>query len=313
MSVLLIAEYDNNLLKPALLNTLTAAQQLAEVVDILLVGDDCQAVAESAAKMAGIRKVRVADAAAYKHYLAEELAVLIAGVATDYTHILASASAFSKNFMPRLAALLDVAQLSDIIEVIGQDTFVRPMYAGNVLATVKLLDAIKVLTVRSSAFAAAKQQTESATIEKLTVDYQLVDKSQFIKQAISILEHPDLEDAKIVVSGGRGLSSAEQFQLLEKLANCLGAAIGASRAAVDAGFAPNDWQVGQTGKTVSPDLYIAIGISGAVQHLAGMKDSKIIVAINKDENAPIFEIATYGLVGDLFTIVPDLINELEKL
>ena len=307
MSVLILAEHDNNELKAATLNTVTAATQLDADVHLLVAGSACQGVAEAAAQVAGVSKVLVAEAEYYGHGLAENIAPLIVGLADNYSHLLAPNTTSGKNIMPRVAALLDVAQISDIIGIESADTFVRPIYAGNVLATVQSQDSIKVITVRGTAFEAAEIGAASATIESVaaTADAGL---SSFIGQELTESERPELTSAKIVISGGRGMQSGDNFPMLEEIADKLGAAVGASRAAVDAGFVPNDYQVGQTGKVVAPDLYIAVGISGAIQHLAGMKDSQVIVAINKDEEAPIFQVADYGIVGDLFKIVPELSN-----
>ncbi len=305
MSILIIAEHDNASLRPATLNTLTAAGELDGEVHILIAGADCAGAADAAAKLPGVAKVRVADAPEYGHELAENLAPLIAKLAADYTHVLAPATTFGKNVMPRAAALLDVQQISEISAIEGADTFVRPIYAGNAMATVKSLDTIKLITVRATAFEAAAEDGGSAVTETVesTGDTGL---ASFVGQELTKSERPELTTAGIVISGGRGMQSGENFAMLERIADKLGAAVGASRAAVDAGFVPNDYQVGQTGKVVAPDLYIAIGISGAIQHLAGMKDSKVIVAINKDEEAPIFQVADYGLVADLFQAVPEL-------
>lgn len=304
MAILVIAEHDNDALKPATLNTVSAAAAIGGDIDLLVAGSDCQSVADEAAKVSGLRKVILADNSCYEHQLPEAVAPLIAELGKDYSHILAAATTTGKNLMPRAAALLDVDQVSDIIEVQSDDTFVRPIYAGNALATVQSSDPVKVITVRSTAFAEA-QTDGSASIE--TSDFS-VDQTQssFVGEKLSASERPELTAAKIIISGGRGMQSGENFALLEKVADKLGAGIGASRAAVDAGFVPNDYQVGQTGKIVAPELYIAVGISGAIQHLAGMKDSKVIVAINKDEEAPIFQVADYGLVADLFKVLPEL-------
>lgn len=304
MSILVIAEHDNSSLKVATLNTVTAAREIGDDISILVAGADCQAAANSAAEIAGVTKVIVADAEAYGHQLPEAVAPLIAELGKGYTHVLAASTTTGKNLMPRVAALLDVAQISDIVEVKSEDTFVRPIYAGNALATVQSADAIKIITVRTTAFADA-ETGGSAAIESSDI-VVAQDQSRFISEQLSVSERPELTAASIVISGGRGMQSGENFALLEKVADKLGAAIGASRAAVDAGFVPNDMQVGQTGKIVAPDLYIAVGISGAIQHLAGMKDSKVIVAINKDEEAPIFQVADYGLVADLFKALPEL-------
>lgn len=304
MSILVIAEHDNGSLKKATLNTVTAAAAIGGDVDILVAGSGCDAVAQEAAQTAGVGKVIVADSACYEHQLPEAVAPLVAEVGKGYSHILAAATTTGKNLMPRVAALLDVGQISDIIEVKGEDSFVRPIYAGNAMATVQTSDPIKVVTVRTTAFAEAAQGG-SATIES---NGHTVEQSRavFVGEQLSKSERPELTAASVVISGGRGMQNGENFALLEKVADKLGAAIGASRAAVDAGFVPNDYQVGQTGKIVAPDLYIAVGISGAIQHLAGMKDSKVIVAINKDEEAPIFQVADYGLVADLFKALPEL-------
>ena len=311
MSVLVYAEHDNAELKVATLNVVTAAAQLDADIHIVVTGRDCASVAAAAAKVAGVAKVLVADDAAYGHRLAENVAPLIAQLAPGYSHVLAAHNTSGKNIMPRAAALLDVAQVSDIIEVVSADTFVRPIYAGNAFATVQATDAIKFVTVRTTAFEAAAAEGGSATIEAISGpgDAGL---SSFDGAALSSSERPELISAGIVISGGRGMQSGDNFHMLEEIADLLGAAVGASRAAVDAGYVPNEYQVGQTGKIVAPELYIAVGISGAIQHLAGMKDSKVIVAINKDEEAPIFQVADYGIVGDLFTLLPELKAELEK-
>ena len=309
MSALVIAEHEAGALKPATLNTVSAATQLGDV-DILVAGQDCGAVAEAAAKIAGVGTVHVADAPHLANDLAEPLAPLVASLAENYSHVLAPATTFGKNLMPRVAALLDVQQISDIIAVEDADTFVRPIFAGNALATVKSSDAKKLITVRTTAFDPVATEGGSGTVASVDggTDPGL---SSFVSRAVSESARPELTSAKIVISGGRGLAAKENFALLEAVADKLGAAVGASRAAVDAGYAPNDWQVGQTGKVVAPQLYIAVGISGAIQHLAGMKDSKVIVAINKDEDAPIFQIADYGLVGDLFEVLPQLKDALD--
>lgn len=310
MSVLVIAEHDNAELKPATLNTVTAAAQLGDV-DILVAGSNCGAVADAAAKIQGVGKVLKADAGELAHGLAENVAPLIVSLSSAYSHILAPATTSGKNILPRAAALLDVAQISEITEIVDADTFVRPIYAGNALATVKSSDAIKIITVRSTAFEAAVAEGGSASVED-TDGASDASLSTFVGQELTASERPELTSAKIVISGGRGMQSGENFPMLEAVADKLGAAVGASRAAVDAGFVPNDYQVGQTGKVVAPDLYIAVGISGAIQHLAGMKDSKVIVAINKDEEAPIFQVADYGLAADLFDAIPALTAELDK-
>ncbi|MPZ09294.1 MAG: electron transfer flavoprotein subunit alpha/FixB family protein [Kiloniellaceae bacterium] len=309
MSTLIVAEHDNAELKPATLNAVIAAGQLPGETHILIAGAGCGAVAAAAAKIAGVSKVLQADDAAYAHGLAENLAPLVAKLAPNYSHVIAAATTFGKNVMPRAAALLDVQQISEVAAIEGEDTFVRPIYAGNALATVKSGDAVKVLTIRATAFDAAAAEGGAAAIEAVesTGDSGL---ATFKGQELTKSERPELTTAGIVISGGRGMQSGDNFALLERVADKLGAAVGASRAAVDAGFVPNDYQVGQTGKVVAPDLYIAVGISGAIQHLAGMKDSKVIVAINKDEEAPIFQVADYGLVADLFEAMPELEKEL---
>lgn len=309
MSVLVIAEHDNAALKPATLSTVTAALAIEQDVTILVAGAGCAAAASAAAAIPGVSKVLVADNAAYDHQLPEAVAPLIAEVAAAFTHVLAAATTTGKNLMPRVAGLLDVAQISDIVAVKSADTFVRPIYAGNALATVQSSDAIKVITVRSTAFAESEASGNSAPTEALDI-VKSQSLASFVTEQLSVSERPELTAASIVISGGRGMQNGENFVLLEKVADKLGAAIGASRAAVDAGFVPNDMQVGQTGKIVAPDLYIAVGISGAIQHLAGMKDSKVIVAINKDEEAPIFQVADYGLVDDLFKVLPELAEKL---
>jgi electron transfer flavoprotein alpha subunit len=311
MSTLVVAEHDNATLRPSTLSTVAAATAIGAPVTILVAGSGCGAVAEAAAQVAGVSKVLLCDDASLEHPLAEPLAELVLGLASDYTHILAPATTFGKNFMPRVAAKLDVAQISDIAIVESPDTFVRPIYAGNALATVQSKDPVKVVTVRTTAFAPAAAEGGSAVVETVPAP-QAPDLSRFLGQEVSASERPELTSARVVISGGRGMQSGENFKLLEAVADKLGAAVGASRAAVDAGFVPNDYQVGQTGKVVAPELYIAVGISGAIQHLAGMKDSKIIVAINKDEEAPIFQVADYALVGDLFKILPELAEELDK-
>jgi electron transfer flavoprotein alpha subunit len=312
MAALVVAEHDNRVLKPATLNALAAAKEIAgEDVDVLVAGNDCRAAAESAAQVPGIKRVLLADDAAYAHGLAENVAPLLVKLAEGYTHLLAPATTAGKNLMPRVAALLDVMQISDISAVISPDTFVRPIYAGNALQTVQSKDPIKVITVRGTAFPPGAATGGSAPIETV-VPTEAAGLSEFVRAELSKSERPELTSARIVISGGRGMQSGDNFHLLETVADKLGAAVGASRAAVDAGFVPNDYQVGQTGKIVAPELYIAVGISGAIQHLAGMKDSKVIVAINKDEEAPIFQVADYGLVGDLFKILPELAAELER-
>ncbi|MBY4678793.1 electron transfer flavoprotein subunit alpha/FixB family protein [Marinobacterium arenosum] len=309
MAILIIAEHDNSTLKPATLHAVSAAALIGDDLEILVAGESCQSVAEQASKVAGISKVYLADDTAYGHQLAENVAPLVAELGKNFSHILAPSTTTGKNLMPRVAALLDVGLQSDVIAVEGADTFKRPIYAGNAIATVRSLDEIKLLTVRTTAFDAAAAEGGSASTETLT---ELYDSglSRFISEEVAKSDRPELTSAPVVVSGGRGMGNGENFALIERLADKLGAAVGASRAAVDAGFVPNDMQVGQTGKIVAPDLYIAVGISGAIQHLAGMKDSKVIVAINKDEEAPIFQVADYGLVADLFEAVPALESKL---
>ena len=305
MSILVIAEHDNVSIKTATLNAVTAAARIGGEIHLLVAGKGCAAVADEAAKIAGVAKVLLADAPQYADQLPENVAALVVAKAAGYSHILAAATTAGKNFMPRAAALLDVAQVSDIVAVEAPDTFVRPIYAGNVLATVQSVDAVKVITVRTTAFEAAGQGG-SARVEAVDAGSD-TGRSALVARELTQSARPELAAAKVVVSGGRGLGSAENFhKLIEPLADKLGAAMGASRAAVDAGFVPNDYQVGQTGKIVAPQLYIAVGISGAIQHLAGMKESRVIVAINKDADAPIFQVADYGLVGDLFELVPAL-------
>ena len=304
MAILVIAEHDNQQLKPATLNTVNAASQLNQPISILVIGSYCQAVAEQASAVSGVDTVLVADNAAYQHQLAENTAKLIAELASDFDYVIAAGTTTGKNTLPRVAALLDVAKISDIVAVKSADTFVRPIYAGNALATIQSLDSKKVITVRTSAFDAAGTDG-SATITPCGLVHANA-QSEFVSEELAVSERPELTAASVIISGGRGMGNGENFSLLEKVADKLGAAVGASRAAVDAGFVPNDMQVGQTGKIVAPDLYIAVGISGAIQHQAGMKDSKVIVAINKDEEAPIFQIADYGLVADLFEVLPEL-------
>lgn len=309
MSVLVIAEHDNNILKGATLNTVTAAGKLDSDVVVAVIGTNCAGVAEAVAKINGVNKVLVLDNAAYEHQLAENIAPAVAELAGGYTHILAPSTTTGKNIMPRVGALLDVQPISDVMAVESADTFKRPIYAGNVIATVKSNDKIKVLTVRGTAFDAAASEGGSAAIETVGGSHD-AGLSSFVSEELAKSDRPDLTAASVVISGGRGLQNGENFSLLYKLADKLGGAVGASRAAVDAGFVPNDMQVGQTGKIVAPDLYIAVGISGAIQHLAGMKDSKVIVAINKDADAPIFQVADYGLVGDLFEVLPELTEKI---
>jgi electron transfer flavoprotein alpha subunit len=311
MTVLVVAEHDNAGLKSGTLNTVSAATRLGGEVHVLVAGHGCAAAAQAAAKVAGVAKVRVVDAPHYKDGLAESLAALVVSMAKEYSHVLAPATTYGKNFLPRVAALLDVAQISDVIAVESADTFVRPIYAGNALATVQSADPIKVVTVRTTGFEAAATSGGSAAVEQIAPGAD-AGVATLVSQELTKSDRPELAAAKRVVSGGRGLASGENFKMLEQLADKLGAAVGASRAAVDSGYVPNDYQVGQTGKIVAPELYVAVGISGAIQHLAGMKDSKVIVAINKDPDAPIFQIADYGLVADLFQAVPELIAELDK-
>ena len=305
MSNLVIVEHDNSEVATATLHAITAAQQIGGEIDLLVAGENCQAVADSAAKIAGISKVKVADDAMFGHHMAENLAMLVVDVAKGYSHVLVAATTFGKNVMPRASAMLDSAQISEIVEVKSADTFVRPIYAGNALATVQSSDAIKVITVRTIKFEAAEATGGTATIEAISggSDTGL---SSWVSQAVSGGGKVDLTSASIVVSGGRGMKNGENFSMLHAVADKLGAAVGASRAAVDSGFVPNEYQVGQTGKVIAPDLYIAVGLSGAIQHLAGMKESKVIVAINNDSEAPIFQVADYGLVADLFDAVPEL-------
>jgi electron transfer flavoprotein alpha subunit len=309
MAVLVIADHDNASLRGATPHTLGAAQKLGGDIVVLVAGHGCEGAAKAAAQAQGVSRVLVADAPQYAGQLAENLAALIVSLAPGYTHILGAATTTGKNVMPRVAALLDVAQISEIIAVVSADTFVRPIYAGNALATVQSKDRVKVITVRMTAFDAVAATGGSAPVEAIAAHAD-AGLSTLIGRELTKSERPELTAARIVVSGGRGMGSAENFKVLEPLADKLNAAMGASRAAVDAGFAPNDWQVGQTGKVVAPDLYVAVGVSGAIQHLAGMKDSRVIVAINKDEEAPIFQVADYGVVGDLFAVVPELVKEL---
>jgi electron transfer flavoprotein alpha subunit len=309
MSILILAEHDNASLKGATLNTVTAAKAIGGDIVVLVAGENCGAAAEAAAKIDGVSKVLVADNALYGHQLAENVSLLVAELGKDYGYILSPATTNGKNTLPRAAALLDVAQISEIISVESADTFTRPIYAGNVIATVQSSDAIKVITVRATAFDPVAAEGGSASIEVIASAHD-AGKSSYVREEVAKSDRPELTAASIVVSGGRGMQNGDNFAMLYSLADKLGAAVGASRAAVDAGFAPNDMQVGQTGKIVAPDLYIAVGISGAIQHLAGMKDSKIIAAINKDEDAPIFQVADYGLVADLFVAVPELNSSL---
>lgn len=311
MGILIVAEHDNTELKPATLNTLTAAQQIGGDIDVLVMGENCSGVAEAAAACTGVKKVILADNAALAAQLPENVAPLMVELAKNYSHVLAPATTFGKNIMPRVAALLDVAQISDISAVESADTFERPIYAGNALAHVQSSDPIKIITVRTTKFDAAESSGGSATIENIDGGNDAV-LSKFEGVDVVKSERPELTTARIIVSGGRGMGSGENFKLIEAVADKLNAAVGASRAAVDAGYVPNDYQVGQTGKVVAPDLYLAVGISGAIQHLAGMKDSKVIAAINKDDEAPIFQVADYGLVADLFQALPELEQELSK-
>jgi electron transfer flavoprotein alpha subunit len=315
MSILVVAEHDNVSVKPATLNAVAAAAELSKAgagdIHVLVAGQGCRPAADAAAKIAGVAKVLIADDGAYDHGLAENVGPLLVALAPAYSHMLSPATTAGKNLMPRVAALLDVMQISDISGVVSQDTFVRPIYAGNALATVQSKDGVKIITVRGTAFPPVAAEGGSAAVEPVSGPGS-AGLSEFIKAELSKSERPELTAARIIISGGRGMQSGDNFHLLEAVADKLGAAVGASRAAVDAGFVPNDYQVGQTGKIVAPELYIAVGISGAIQHLAGMKDSKVIVAINKDEEAPIFQIADYGLVGDLFKVLPELDAELAK-
>ncbi len=305
MTILVIAEHDNAQLKPVTLNTLSAAEAIGGDIHLLVAGHNCQAVADEAARVTAVSKVLLADNVAYEHQLAENISALIVSLASSYSHILASSTTTAKNYLPRVAALLDVNQISDISAVVSADTFERPIYAGNAVATVQSSDKVKVITVRGTAFDAVVADGNSAEIA-VVAEACDAGVSCFISEELAVSDRPELTAASVVVSGGRGMGNGENFDLLYSVADKLGAAVGASRAAVDAGFVPNDKQVGQTGKMVGPELYIAVGISGAIQHLAGMKDSKVIVAINKDEEAPIFQVADYGLVADLFDAVPEL-------
>ena len=309
MSILVIAEHDNNELKVATLNTVAAASEIGGDIEILIAGNECEEVANQAAEIPGVQKILLADKPAYANFLPENIGSLVAEIGTSYTHILTPATANGKNFLPRVAASLDVAQVSDISAVVSPDTFERPIYAGNCIATVQSTDSVKVITVRTTGFDACEASGGSSPIEVVDLDKDLAI-SSFMKEEIAVSDRPELTAADVVISGGRGMQNGDNFSLLNGIADKLGAAIGASRAAVDSGFVPNDMQVGQTGKIVAPDLYIAVGISGAIQHLAGMKDSKVIVAINKDEEAPIFQVADYGLVADLFEALPELESKL---
>ncbi len=305
MSILVVAEHDHASVKASTLVAVAAAQAIGGDIDVLVAGSGCSGAGEAASKIEGVARVLVADNEAYAHHLAENIAELVAEMGTNYSHILATATPHGKNYMPRAAALMDVAQISDITAVVSEDTFERPFYAGNAIATVQTSDAIKVLTVRGTAFDPVAAEGGSASVESLDI-VKNTGLSTWEREELVKLERPELTAASIIISGGRGMQNGENFAMLESIADKLGAAIGASRAAVDAGFVANDMQVGQTGKIVAPDLYIAVGISGAIQHLAGMKDSKVIVAINKDEDAPIFQVADYGLVADLFKAIPEL-------
>lgn len=306
MSILVIAEHNNQDLAVATLSTLMAAENIGDDIHVLVMGSGCQSVAEQAAACSSVKKVLKADDAGLEHPTAESLSAILVANANGYSHILASATTSGKNFMPRVGAMLDVQPISDITSVVSEDTFKRPIYAGNAIATVQSSDPVKVITVRGTGFDAANATGGNAEIETIDVSGLIATKSVFVSQELTVSERPELTAASVIISGGRGMQSGDNFHLLESIADKLGAAVGASRAAVDAGFVPNDYQVGQTGKIVAPDLYIAVGISGAIQHLAGMKDSKVIVAINKDEEAPIFQVADYGLVADLFKALPEL-------
>tara|TARA_B100000767_G_C19777987_1_gene543856 strand:+ start:771 stop:1700 length:930 start_codon:yes stop_codon:yes gene_type:complete len=309
MSILVIAEHDNTNIKGATLNTLAAATQISGDVTLMIAGSDCASVVSEAQTFDGVSKIISTDNDKYKNFLAEDMTELVMSVANNYGHIMAPATTFGKNLLPRVSAKLDSQQISDIISVESEDTFKRPIYAGSCIATVKSLDSIKVITVRATAFDPIGTSNSDVTVESLD-EAESSDISEFVSEEIAKSDRPELTAANIVISGGRGMQSGDNFHLLDSIADKLGAAVGASRAAVDAGFVPNDYQVGQTGKIVAPDLYIAVGISGAIQHLAGMKDSKVIVAINKDEDAPIFQVADYGLVADLFTALPELDSKL---
>ena len=309
MSILVIAEHDNTSLSPATLNTISAAKEIGSDIDILVAGSGCANVGKEASQIPHVKSILLADSIEYKDFIAENISTLIISLSKDYKHLMAPSATTGKNFMPRVAALLDVMQISDIIKVVDESTFQRPIYAGNALSTVKSSDNIKIITVRSTSFEVSENSGGNAEIKSINGTGE-TDKSKFLKSELSSSERPELTSAKIVVSGGRGMQDGSNFGMLEKVADKLGAAVGASRAAVDAGFVPNDYQVGQTGKVVAPELYIAVGISGAIQHLAGMKDSKVIVAINKDEDAPIFQVADYGVVTDLFDAIPELDSKL---
>lgn len=312
MKILVIAEHDQKSLMPSTLKTMGGISHFTASITVLVAGHHCRAVAEQAATLSGITEVLLIDAVAYKHLMAEDIARLVASVGKNYTHIFAPASTFGKNFMPRVAALLDVGQISDVVGIESENIYKRPIFAGNAIATVQSHDPIQVVTLRPSAFTAAAEGSVQAPIQ-IIEEASAEHLSEFVGRELSVSSRPELGAARIIISGGRGMQNGENFKMLEQLADRLGAAIGASRAAVDAGFVPNDYQVGQTGKIVAPDLYIAVGISGAIQHLAGMKESKVIVAINKDPDAPIFQVADYGLVGDLFQIIPELEARLAKM
>ena len=311
MSTLILVEHNNNVMQSSTRHVVTAALALGDKPILLVVGYQCESVAAEAATLEGVDAVWLADHACYAEQLAENISSLVVSLATSFNAVLAASSTYGKNILPRIAAMLDVAQISDVVRIIDHNTFEHPIYAGNALETVRVLDDKKILSIRSTAFEAVNLGHSSCHIERINQVFSQ-DKTRFIDHQLTASVRPELSNAQIIVAGGRGLQSAEKFKLIEELADALGAAVGASRAAVDAGFVPNDYQVGQTGKVVAPNLYIAIGISGAVQHLAGMKDSKVIVAINKDEDAPIFQIANYGLVGDLFVVVPQLIEQLKQ-
>eukprot|EP00741_Cyanophora_paradoxa_P002379 tig00000076_g2304.t1 len=314
VKTLVIAEHNNKALKPSTLNTISAAKALGGEVAVLVAGSGCKSVADAAAKVEGVSKVFAADSPVLAHGLAELVTPLVAKFqgAQGFTHILAPATTFGKNLVPRIAAKLDVSPIAEILSVKSADTFVRPIYAGNVLATVKSDDPIKIITVRGTAFPKAKEGGASAPVEAISAEPAEASKSEFVEEALSASTRPELTASRVVIAGGRGLKSSENFKLLEELADKLGGAVGATRAAVDSGMCPNDYQIGQTGKVVAPDVYIGVGVSGAIQHLAGMKDSKLIVAVNKDADAPIFQVADLGLVGDLFQVVPELTKKLEK-
>jgi electron transfer flavoprotein alpha subunit len=313
MKILLIAEHDNKQLKSVNYHTYSAALELQAEIDVLIIGFGCETVLPETQQLPGLQNIIMVNATDYAHQLPENTAPLIAEISKDYDYVMTGATSFGKNILPRVAALLDMTMLSDIVKIISADTFIRPIYAGNALATVQTLEPIKLMTIRSTAFPAVQLHTETASVNVKEINKTISNtQSEFVSQELTVSSRPELTSAKIIVSGGRGLKSAENFKLIEKLADQLGAAVGATRAAVDAGFVPNDYQVGQTGKVVAPELYIAIGISGAIQHLAGMKDSKVIVAINSDPDAPIFQIADYGVVADLFEATKELMEELKQ-